>query len=383
MDFLNVSRQKHEEVKMFVKRMFFSVILSLVLLPMVLLSQVRLKEIARLQGLEYRQLVGYGLVIGLNGTGDSKRSEFTMQSVVNMLQRFGITVPRDKVKSRNIAAVMVTGEVPVFARKGDRVDITISSIGDAKSLEGGVLLLTPLSTEDGVVVAMAQGPLTVGGFSVETSGGGGVRQNHTLVGRIPQGASLQKDLGGDFQIGNTLTFSLKDKDLTTTYRVVEALNQHFQQPVARAVNPYTIEIEVPPTYSRDVYRFLAEVEQIEITPDEVARVVINERTGTIVIGGNVTIGPAAIAHGNLSVEIRSEPIVSQPAPFSQGQTTVVPNTSATVYQDQGQVVTIDNVVTVQEIAQALNTIGLMPRDIIAVLQALKTAGALRAELVIM
>lgn len=368
---------------MFVKRMFFSVILSLVLLPMVLLSQVRLKEIARLQGLEYRQLVGYGLVIGLNGTGDSKRSEFTMQSVVNMLQRFGITVPRDKVKSRNIAAVMVTGEVPVFARKGDRVDITISSIGDAKSLEGGVLLLTPLSTEDGVVVAMAQGPLTVGGFSVETSGGGGVRQNHTLVGRIPQGASLQKDLGGDFQIGNTLTFSLKDKDLTTTYRVVEALNQHFQQPVARAVNPYTIEIEVPPTYSRDVYRFLAEVEQIEITPDEVARVVINERTGTIVIGGNVTIGPAAIAHGNLSVEIRSEPIVSQPAPFSQGQTTVVPNTSATVYQDQGQVVTIDNVVTVQEIAQALNTIGLMPRDIIAVLQALKTAGALRAELVIM
>ena len=350
----------------------------------VLSGQVRLKEIARLQGMEYRQLIGYGLVIGLNGTGDTKRSEFTMQSVVNMLQRFGITVPRNKVKSRNIAAVMVTGEVPVFARKGDRIDITISSIGDAKSLEGGVLLLTPLSVEDGTVVAMAQGPLTVGGFSVETTGGGGVRQNHTLVGRIPQGASMQSDLEGEFRISDVLYYSLKDKDISTTQRVVEVINQQYGANTAHPVNPYTIEVQVPESYrSGNTYQFLAELEQLRVTPDVVARVVINERTGTIVIGGNVTVAPAAIAHGNLSVEIRSEPIVSQPAPFSQGQTTVVPNTNATVYQDEGQVVTISNAVTVQEVAQALNSIGLMPRDIIAVLQALKTVGALRAELVIM
>ena len=348
-------------------------------------AQVRLKDMVRLQGIERHQLIGYGLVIGLNGTGDSKRSQFTTQSIVNMLQKFGVTVPVESVKPRNVAAVMLTTEVPSYAKRGDMIDITVSSIGDAKTLEGGVLLMTPLSLADGTVLAMAQGPITVGGFSIETTGGGGVRQNHTLVGRIPQGAMLQADLGGEFPNSAVLNFSMIEKDLTTTQRVVEAINQTFGEAIAMPTNPYAIEVHVPQQFQRPGgnIAFLAQLEQVTVTPDVAAKVVINERTGTIVVGGSVSILPVAISHGKLSVEIRSEPIVSQPAPFSQGQTTVVPNTSASVYQDNGKVVTLENVSTVQEVAQALNSIGIMPRDIIAVLQALKVAGALKAEIVVM
>lgn len=355
------------------------------LTPATLDAQVRLKDMMRLQGIENQQLIGYGLVIGLKGTGDSKRSQFTTQSIVNMLQKFGVTVPITKVKPRNIAAVIVTAEVPSFMRKGDRLDITVSSIGDAKTLEGGVLLMTPLAKSDGAVIAMAQGPLTVGGFSVETSGGGGVRQNHTLVGRIPGGAMLQMDLGGEFPRTNTLYFSLKERDLTTTQRVVEAINQRFGEQTAQPINPYAIEVFLPAGYQSTggQYAFLALLEQLKVTPDVSAKVVINERTGTVVIGGDVTLLPAAISHGNLSVEIRSTPIVSQPAPFSQGQTTVVPQTDASVYQDEGEIVTIDHAASVKEVADALNNIGVLPRDIIAVMQALKVAGSLKAELVIM
>ena len=355
------------------------------LMPATLDAQVRLKDMMRMQGIENHHLIGYGLVIGLNGTGDSKRSEFTTQSIVNMLQKFGVTVPVTKVKPRNIAAVIVTTEAPSFMRKGDRLDITVSSIGDAKTLEGGVLLMTPLAKSDGAVIAMAQGPLTVGGFSVETSGGGGVRQNHTLVGRIPGGAMLQMDLGGEFPRTNTLYFSLKDRDLTTTQRVVEVINQRFGAQTAQPVNPYAIEVFLPNGYQSTggQYAFLALLEQLKVTPDVAAKVVINERTGTVVIGGDVTVLPAAISHGNLSVEIRSNPIVSQPAPFSQGQTTVVPQTDASVYQDEGEVVTINHATSVKEVAEALNNIGVLPRDIIAVMQALKVAGSLKAELVIM
>ncbi|NIR62521.1 MAG: flagellar basal body P-ring protein FlgI, partial [Aliifodinibius sp.] len=325
-------------------------ILGVSFLPQNAFGQVRIKDLTRLEGIEYHQLVGYGLVIGLNGSGDSRRSQFTTQSIVNMLQKFGVTVPRDKIRIRNVAAVMATAEAPSFARQGDRIDVTVSSIGDAKTLEGGVLLMTPLVLQEGNLIAMAQGPLSVGGFSVETTGGGGVRQNHTLVGRIPQGGLLKKDLGEEFQLPNTLRFSLREKDITTTQRIVEAVNRQFAEQVARPLNPYTIEVEIPRDYQQQglSYAFLSELQQLKVTPDVSAKVVINERTGTIVIGGSVAVLPAAIAHGNLSVEIRSEPIVSQPAPFSQGQTAVVPNTEATVYQDEGQVVTIDKSVTVQD-----------------------------------
>ncbi|GAB4336208.1 MAG: flagellar basal body P-ring protein FlgI [Calditrichia bacterium] len=362
-----------------------SSIIALLLVFTVAQAGIRIKDLGQLQGISQKQLVGYGLVVGLNGSGDSKRSQFTTQSVINMLQRFGITVPREKTQIKNVAAVMVTAQAPAFLSAGDRLTVTVSSIGDAKSLENGVLLMTPLVDENGEHYAMAQGPLTVGGFSVETSGGGGVRQNHTLVGRIPNGAVLQKGLGEAFHYPDTLRFSLKEPDFTTAQRFVEAVNRQFKDTLAFQLNPRTIAVAVPPAYRETGQhsKFMAELEQIEVDPDVNARVVINERTGTIVVGGNVRLLPAAIAHGNLSVEIESQPIVSQPAPFSQGQTVVLPNTQATVYTEPGKLATITATATVQEVAQALNTLGLSPRDIIAVMQALKEAGSLQAELKIM
>ncbi len=361
------------------------IILLFITVPYLCWSGVRVKELARLQGVSKKPLVGYGLVVGLNGTGDSKRTRFTTQSVVNMLQRFGINVPARSIKMRNVAAVMVTAEAPTFLTAGDRLTVTVSSLGDAKSLEGGMLLMTPLVDQEGELFAMAQGPISVGGFSVQTTGGGGVRQNHTLVGRIPDGAVLQKSLGENFGFRDTLFLSLKESDFTTGQRLVKAINRQFNDSLAFQKNPRIIGVRIPPAYrdTGEQNKFVAELEQIEVDPDVSARVVINERTGTVVVGGNVRLLPAAVAHGNLSVEIQSQPIVSQPAPFSRGQTVVLPNTQATVYTDQGKMVTINSSATVQDVAQALNTLGLTPRDIIAVLQALKEAGSLQAELIIM
>ncbi|HFE65146.1 MAG TPA: flagellar basal body P-ring protein FlgI [Caldithrix sp.] len=363
----------------------FWLIFLLICLPYFLFAKVRIKELARIQGISKIPLTGYGLVIGLNGTGDSKRAAFTTQSVVNMLKRFGINVPENQLRLRNVAAVMVTTEAPTFLSAGDRLDVTISSLGDAKSLEGGVLLMTPLVDQNGELYGMAQGPVAVGGFSVQTTGGGGVRQNHTLVGRIPGGAVLQKDMGKNFHFPDTLYFSLNETNFTTAQRMVDAINQQFNDSLAFHKNPRTIGVKIPRAYlvTGQQSKFIAELEQIEIEPDVKAKVVINERTGTVVVGGNVRLLPAAIAHGNLSVEIQSQPIISQPAPFSQGQTVVLPNTQATVYTEPGKIATITQTATVQEVAQALNTLGLTPRDIIAVLQALKEAGSLQAELVIM
>ncbi|GAB4373638.1 MAG: flagellar basal body P-ring protein FlgI [Calditrichia bacterium] len=369
--------------------MFKLFLTSLLILSMMFppsgFAGVRVKELARIQGVAKKPLVGYGLVVGLNGTGDSRRSRFTTQSVVNMLQRFGINVPAEQMKIRNVAAVMVTAEAPTFLSVGDRLTVTVSSLGDAKSLENGLLLMTPLVDQEGNHYAMAQGPVSVGGFSVETTGGGGVRQNHTLVGRIPDGAVLQQNMGEEFTFPDTLVLSLKESDFTTAQRLVEQINTTFEQTIAYQQNPRTIAVAIPADFRNSALhgKFIAELEQIEVEPDVPARVVINERTGTIVVGGNVRLLPAAIAHGNLSVEIESEPIVSQPAPFSRGQTVVLPNTQATVYTEPGKMATFTATATVQDVAQALNSLGLSPRDIIAVLQALREAGSLQAELTIM
>lgn len=366
------------------KNLIYTLIIIAVL-PRFCLGGIRVKDLARVKGISSKPLVGYGLVVGLNGTGDSKRSQFTTQSVVNMLQRFGINVPSNRLKVRNVAAAMITAEAPRFLMSGDRLTVTVSSLGDAKSLENGILLMTPLVDQAGEVYAMAQGPLSVGGFSVQTTGGGGVRQNHTLVGRIPDGATLQKNLDGEFRVGDTLYLSLKESDFTTAQRMVEAIDQQYNDSLAFHLNPRTVGVKIPPAYKStgQEQKFIAELEQIEVDPDVRAKVVINERTGTVVVGGKVRLLPAAISHGNLSVEIESNPIISQPAPFSQGQTVALPNTQATVYTEPGKLATITETATVQDVAQALNTLGLTPRDVIAVLQALKEAGSLQAELIIM
>jgi flagellar P-ring protein FlgI len=345
-------------------------------------SNSRIKDIAYVQGVRGQQLIGYGLVVGLNGTGDSQRSTFTLQSVASMLKRFGITVPQNDLRMKNVAAVMVTATAPGFAREGGVVDVVVSSLGDATGLQGGTLLMTPLSGLDGIVYAMAQGPLSVGGIDV-VSGGSEVRRNHTAAGRIPGGAILEKPVTNDFSKDWTVFVVLNQSDFTTAMRIVEVINAKFTN-AALAKDGSTIAVSVPQEYRQEgkIIQFISLIEVMEIAPDVVAKVVINERTGTIVIGSNVSILPVAISHGGLNIEIQSVPIISQPNAMSQGKTVETNMTTVAAAEDSSQVFAMNGVATVQDVAKALNAMKVSPRDIIAIFQALKEAGALKAELVI-
>ena len=345
-------------------------------------SGTRIKDIAYVQGVRGQQLIGYGLVVGLNGTGDSQRSTFTLQSVASMLKRFGITVSQNDLNLRNVAAVMVTCTAPGFAREGGVVDVIVSSLGDATGLQGGTLLLTPLSGLDGNVYAMAQGPMSVGGMSVN-AGGSEVRRNHTAAARIPGGAILEKAVPSGFAKDSVVFIVLNQTDFTTADRISSAINTKFQGS-AFARDGSTIAVTIPDAYRSEtkLVDFISQVELTEISPDVAARVVINERTGTIVIGGNVSIMPVAISHGGLNIEVQSVPVISQPEPFSQGKTVSTKLTTVAAGEDSTQVYALAGVATVQDVAKALNVMKVSPRDIIAIFQALKEAGALKAELVI-
>jgi len=343
----------------------------------------RVKDIAYVQGVRSQQLIGYGLVVGLNGTGDTQRSTFTLQSVTSMLKRFGITVPGGDLRLRNVAAVMVTSTVAGFAKAGGFADVIASSLGDATSLQGGTLLLTPLSALDGNVYATAQGPISVGGISVRT-GGSEVRRNHTAAGRVPGGALLEKSVSNGFSLDSTISLILLQADFTTANRLAAAVNTKFSGQIATALDASAITIAVPAEFQGGgkLVEFISSIESLEITPDVAAKVVVNERTGTIVIGNNVTILPVAVSHGGLNIEIQSVPVISQPGPFSQGQTVVAQLTGITAGADSSTVVPIDGAATVQDVAKALNSLKVAARDIIAIFQALKEAGALKAELII-
>jgi flagellar P-ring protein FlgI len=343
----------------------------------------RVKDIAYVQGVKSQQLIGYGLVVGLNGTGDSQRSTFTLQSVSSMLKRFGITVPQNDLRLRNVAAVIVTSTVPGFAKEGGQIDVLVSSLGDATGLQGGTLLMTPLSGIDGSVYAIAQGAVSVGGLSVR-AGGSEVRRNHTAAGRVPGGAVLEKSVGGDFSKDWALHVVLTQSDFTTSARVAGAINAKFKDTIATSKDGSTIAIAVPQAYRSDgkFVEFISEVELIEISPDVAARVIINERTGTVVIGGNVSILPVAISHAGLNIEVQSTPVISQPNAFSQGQTVMTQMTSIKAGEDSTSVYALNGAATVQDVAKALNSMRVAPRDIIAIFQALKESGALKAELVI-
>ena len=343
----------------------------------------RIKDIAYVQGVRSQQLIGYGLVVGLNGTGDTQRATFTLQSVTSMLKRFGITVPQGDLRLRNVAAVMVTSTVPGFAKAGGAADVIASSLGDATSLQGGTLLMTPLSGLDGSVYATAQGPISVGGISVR-AGGSEVRRNHTAAGRVPGGALLEKSVSIGFSKDSTISLVLLQADFTTANRLSAAVNAKFSSQIAMALDASTISIAVPAEFQPGgkMVEFISSIESLEITPDVAAKVVVNERTGTIVIGNNVTILPVAISHGGLNIEIEAVPVISQPGAFSQGQTVVAQLTSITAGADSSTVVPIDGTATVQDVAKALNSLKVSPRDIIAIFQALKEAGALKAELII-
>ncbi|AAC07571.1 flagellar basal body P-ring protein FlgI [Aquifex aeolicus] len=335
----------------------------------------RIKDIATIEGNRYNYLIGYGLVVGLKGTGDGKATQFTVQSLANMLRRMGIPVDPRRITVKNVAAVMVTAKVPPYAKAGMRFDVEVSSIGDAKSLEGGTLLMTPLRGPDGKVYAIAQGQVIVGGYEARGRGAAQVK-NVPTVGRIPNGAILEKDLpfSADFKEVNIY---LDEPDFTTAKNVQDVINRAFGKNIAKAVDSATIRVKIPEGYSP--VDFLAKVENLEVSTSSVAKVVIDGRSGIVLLGGNVSIEPVAVAVGSLVVEIKERPEVVQPPPLSPGETKVVPRTEVKVKEEKKRLVQIKGT-TVSELVDALNSIGATPREIIQVLQAIKSAGALKAKL---
>ena len=341
---------------------------------------VRIKDIVDINGVRENQLVGYGLVVGLDGTGDGKKSLFTVQSMASMLEKMGITINPGEIAVSNVAAVMVTAKLPPFARTGNRIDALVSSIGDAKNLQGGTLLMTPLKAANGQVFAVAQGPVNTGGFST-VGAGGSVQKNFPTVGRVIEGALVEREIDLGLNSRRNLTLSIREPDFTTATRVTDAINALFYDRIADAEDAGTIQIKVPMAYLGNIVELVSMIEKLEVRPDLNARVVINERTGTVVMGENVRISTVAIAHGNLSIVIKESPQVSQPAPFAQGgQTVVTPNTDIAVQEDTNQLVLLPAGASIGDVVGALNALGVSPRDLIAIFQAIKAAGALQAEL---
>lgn len=346
-------------------------------------SATRLKDVASIQGVESVQLIGYGLVVGLNKTGDKRQTIFSAQTLASMLQRFGVSVPGEQIRIENVAAVLVTAELPAYTRPGARIDVTASSVGDARSLQGGTLLATPLRGGNGQVYALAQGSLSIGGFG-GGSGGNSVQVNHLTVGRVPSGAQVQLAAGTTPPSSELLTLALREPDFVSASRVAEAINTELGPDTAAIIDPGSVSVKVPEEYRAKVSMLMARLELLPVRTDSTARVVINERTGTVVVGGDVRIAAAAVAHGNLSVKISTKYEVSQPNAFSRsGDTTVVPNINVEVKETDARLVALDEGTTLEAVVRALNALGASPRDIIAIMQALKAAGALKADLVVL
>ncbi|CCU80752.1 Flagellar P-ring protein FlgI [Halanaerobium saccharolyticum subsp. saccharolyticum DSM 6643] len=343
-------------------------------------TEVEIGNITRLKGVRENQLIGYGIVVGLNGSGDSSRSQATVQSVANMLQNFGVNVDANQVSSGNIAAVMVTASLPPFVHSGDQIDIAVSSLGDADSLQGGTLLLTPLKAPNGEIYASAQGPVSIGGYNV--SGGGNTqRQNHPTAGRIPGGAMVEKELAGKID-SNNLTYILENPNFETASQIAARINNNLNSSAAaRAVDSATVNVSVPDNYSNRVVEFIAEINRVKVRPGLKARVVIDEKTGTVVFTHNVKISTVAVAHGNLSVKISTSTEVSQPPPFSGGETVETEETQIEVDEgEESNLVVVRQENAIEDLVTALNAIGATPRDIISIIQKIKAAGALHAEL---
>ncbi len=338
---------------------------------------VRLKDMATFSGVRTNQLVGYGLVVGLAGTGDKSGTDFTIQSMGNMLEKMGVRVDTNSLKVKNVAAVMVTAKMPVSARPGAKLDIVVSSLGDASSLYGGVLLMTPLKGIDGKVYALAQGSLVIGGYSAEGEGSGATK-NTTTVGQIPGGASVERSVPFAFNRQESLLIHLNDRDFSTTEQVVQGLNQALGGTYARAENIASIRLTIPKHYQGNLVPLMASLENMECTPDSRARVVVDERSGTVVLGSKVTLSKVAVTHGNLNVVVKEMPQVSQPAAFSQGQTVVTPDTQIKLIEQKKRLLLVEGA-NIQELVNGLNAIGATPRDIMSILQALRAAGALHAE----
>lgn len=342
----------------------------------------RIKDLANVAGVRSNQLVGYGLVVGLNGSGD--KTPFAEQSLLSMLSKFGIKVPDGTAtNSKNVAAVAVHAELPAFSKPGQKIDITVSSLGNAKSLRGGTLLLTPLKGVDGNVYALAQGNLVVGGLDASGADGSRITINVPSVGRIPDGASVERTVNTGFQLGNTISLNLKNADFTTATNLVNAINEKLGQGSASALDAETVEVMAPRDPNQRV-AFLSILENIEVEPgEEAAKIIVNSRTGTVVIGQNVRVSPAAVTHGGLTVKISEALGVSQPNALAEGETAVVPDTQVDVQANgDGRMFKFNGGVSLNDIVQAVNKVGAAPGDLVAILEALKQAGALKADLMI-
>ena len=342
----------------------------------------RVKDIAGVKGVRPNQLMGYGLVVGLNSTGDDDKTEFTFQSLTNMMKRMGIVIDKKKVDLDNVAGVMVTATLPSFSKVGTRIDVVVSSMGNAKNLQGGTLLLTPLSAPDGNVYAVAQGPLSTGGFAAGGAAGGGVQKNHPTVGYIPGGAIVEKDLSLNLLERNVISLNLNNPDFTTCLRLTRVINTGLGEELAQSVDAGTVEIKTPWEFQERLVEFISLVENLNITPDTIAKVVLNERTGTVIMGENVKISTVAISHGNLSIIIKERERVSQPLPFSVGETVFTPDTEIAIKEEDSRLMVVPEGVNLREVVRGLNTIGVSPRDLISIFQAIRASGALQAELVI-
>ncbi len=342
----------------------------------------RIKDLIDVEGARDNQLNGYGLVVGLAGTGDSK-IDSTLQSIANALKNYGVNVPQDKIKSGNVAAVMITSEIGPFVRPGSRIDVTVSSIGDAKSLQGGVLLQVPLQGADKVVYAVAQGAIAVGGFLGGTTGPGGasVQKNHPTVATIPNGAIVEREISSEVVHNGSLNLMLREADYTSAARMAEAINRIFPN-TAVAKDARTVNVIVPPDYSSYEVNFLASIGGIELEPDSAARVVINERTGVIVATSNVRVSKVAVSHGSLTISIASTLTASQPGAFSGGTTAILPSTTTNVNEQKGGFKLVEEAPTIERVAAALNALGVSTRDMMSIFQTMKRAGALQAELVL-
>ncbi len=344
----------------------------------------RIKDLASIEGVRQNQLVGYGLVVGLNGSGDTlNNAPFTKQSLTAMLERLGVNTRGANLRTANVAAVMVTADLPAFGRRGSRIDVTVSALGDAKSLQGGTLLVTPLMGASGEIYAVAQGSVAIAGFQAEGAAATLTRGVPT-VGRIANGALIEQEIDFQFKDTRSVHLALRNPDLTTGKRIASAINEYLATNTAEPTDPSTVNLTIPKSFKGNMVQLLTEIEQLRVDPDQVARVVVDERSGVIVMGKDVRVSTVAIAQGNLTISVNEQPAVSQPDPFSNGQTVVVPRT--TIQVDQGgnnKLAVLKESVTLKELVDGLNALGIGPRDIISILQAIKAAGALQADIVVM
>jgi flagellar P-ring protein precursor FlgI len=356
---------------------------ALVLSALPAAATSRIKDLANIEGVRQNQLVGYGLVVGLNGTGDTLNNiPFTKQSLQAMLERMGVNIRGATIRTGNVAAVMVTGNLPAFGTQGTRMDVTVSALGDAKNLQGGTLLVTPLLGADGNVYAVAQGSLAIGGFQAEGAAAS-ITRGVPTVGRIANGAIIEREIEFALNRLPNVRLALRNADFTTAKRIAAAVNDYLGTKAAEPIDPSTVQLLIPAEFKGNVVAFLTEIEQLQVEPDLAAKIIIDERSGIIVMGRDVRVATVAVAQGNLTVSISESPQVSQPAPLTRGRTVVTPRTSVGVTEDGKKLAVVKDGVSLQQLVDGLNGLGIGPRDLIGILQAIKAAGAIQADIEVM